>query len=106
MTISLQELEAQIQDYKKTVALGKALDRLEKNADFNLLISEGYFKNEAAASVLALGTLVGANDDTVIKTLYGISNFSRYLSKVRDDASTASNDLTNAEELLSSLTGL
>ena len=44
---TVQQIEAAIQHDKKTVELDNALQRLESNRDFNLVITEGYLKKEA-----------------------------------------------------------
>ena len=50
-TDTVQILEANIQRAKEFQELGKALDRLEDNRDFKLLIVDGYIKNEAVRLV-------------------------------------------------------
>lgn len=43
----VQEIEIDIQKAKNDIELGDALKRLISNKDFDLLISENYFKGEA-----------------------------------------------------------
>lgn len=44
---TLREIELDIQEAKKLVDLGTALDRLSNNRDFKKVIVEGFFKDEA-----------------------------------------------------------
>ena len=48
---TLQEIEVSLKAAKETVKLGEALLRLEKNRDFNKLIGERYFQQEASRLV-------------------------------------------------------
>ena len=50
---TVQEIEANISKLKQFVDLELALERLEKNADFKKVISEGYLKDEAIRLVHA-----------------------------------------------------
>lgn len=46
-TEQIQEIELNIQEAKKIVAIGDSLERLRHNVDFKKVISEGFFKEEA-----------------------------------------------------------
>ena len=52
ITTELQQLEANIKDAQHVIKLKKALDNLNKNTDFKLLINEEYFVKEASRLVL------------------------------------------------------
>ncbi len=51
MNTDLQQLEQGLENAKKLVDLGNALDRLKANKDFQLLITNGYLKDEAVRLV-------------------------------------------------------
>lgn len=48
----LQQIEISLEDAQANVALAEKLDRLHKNKDFQELIIEGYFRDEASRAVL------------------------------------------------------
>ena len=48
----LQQIEISLEDAQSNVALAEKLNRLHKNKDFQDLIIEGYFKDEASRAVL------------------------------------------------------
>lgn len=48
----LQQIEISLEDAQANVALAEKLNRLHKNKDFQELIIEGYFRDEASRAVL------------------------------------------------------
>lgn len=48
----LQQIEISLEDAQANVALAEKLNRLHKNKDFQELIVEGYFRDEASRAVL------------------------------------------------------
>ena len=46
-TSLLRELEQNIQKARESLALGESLTRLQNNRDFRLVMTEGFFKQEA-----------------------------------------------------------
>lgn len=63
------------------VRMGKAFERLHRNADFKLLITEGYFKEYAAQQVSLLAD-PNTNKDEVHAGLRGISELLAYFRVV------------------------
>jgi hypothetical protein len=51
MSNDVNTIEIEIEKAREWVAKHEALERLQNNADFQLLISDGYFKEEAARIV-------------------------------------------------------
>jgi len=49
----IQTIEISIGKAKRAIELNKALNRLDKNKDFQLVIQEAYFKDEAARLIAA-----------------------------------------------------
>ena len=47
----LEQVEISLDNAKRLVAFGDAIERLEQNKDFQTVILEGYFKEEAARIV-------------------------------------------------------
>lgn len=50
----IQEIELSIEEAKKYVAFGDAIERLHANKDFREVILEGYFRDEASRLTLLL----------------------------------------------------
>ena len=53
----IQQVEVSLEHAQKAVAKGEALARLYQNKDFQQIIIEGYFKDEASRLVLLKGDL-------------------------------------------------
>lgn len=47
-----EQIQITIEQAKEMVALGEAIQRLQRNADFQLVIDKGYFEKEAIRLVL------------------------------------------------------
>mgnify|MGYP000513030699 CR=1 FL=1 len=50
---NVRNIDIEIEDAKRAIKRADMLDRLAKNADFQGLIEEGYFKEEASNIVIA-----------------------------------------------------
>lgn len=77
----IQEVEVSIEEARKTVAFGEAIRRLEANKDFQKVVHEGYYKEEA--SRLALFSASPAIDDKTradaLRSVQAIGEFHGYL---------------------------
>lgn len=78
----IQEVEVNIDDAKKQVELGKAVERLRQNKDYQLVIGEGYLKDEALRNTYLLGdpNLPKDRYEDVQLSLRGIGEFNYFLS--------------------------
>lgn len=89
MQSPVQEVEISIEGARKLVGLREALDRLEKNRDFKLLISNGYLTDEAlrltgllsevAEDRNAPAAIGGMSKDKIVSQLQGIAHFAAYI---------------------------
>lgn len=88
----LQEIQISIDGAKKLKALGEALERLEKNRDFKLVIGTGYLDDEVQRLVGLLSEvsedrnapahLGGMSKDLIVSQLQGVAHFAAYLREV------------------------
>jgi len=81
----LQQVGIDIEDAKEAVALGDALQRLHDNADFNLVITKGYFEAEASRVVLLKADPGMASDEqqkNVDKIITSIGGLYGYFHKI------------------------
>ena len=77
------------------VDLKEALDRLEKNSDFQKVIKEGYFKDKAVNGVSLLATdYVRQNGmrAEIMEALVGISLLEDYFATIQNLGTTAPED--------------
>ena len=85
------ELTAEIKETNYFVGMRQALDRLEQNPDFNKVILEGYFKNEAVRGVSLLANdnikQRGARPD-VMEGLVAISRLQDFFLTIKAMAPT------------------
>lgn len=83
------------------VEMGEAWKRLQRNGDFKKVISEGYLKEKALASVSLLGVpqIVDAGRrQNVIEDLISISNLSYYFKVIEHQYEGATNPILSDEE--------
>ena len=99
----VEEIELNIKDAKEYVALGHALDQLEKNKYFKTLIVEGYFKGEAIRLVDAKASPAMQKpeyQEAIIKSIDAIGGLSQYFGKVSHQAEMAKTAIDEGEEAL------
>lgn len=102
----IEQIEISLEHAKKAIARMEALDRLYKNKDFQQIITEGYFRDEASRLVLLKGD-VNINDEAerhCEKMINGIGCLRAYFQMVNhfgDQAQKAlEDDHRTREELL------
>ena len=87
-------------DMQYHIELASALERLEQNEDFKMLILEGYIKDEAVRCVGLLANdqikRINARPD-VMEDLIAISSLQDYFIKVKNYGDAASADLLELE---------
>lgn len=97
----LQQIDQQIDVEKVRVARGEALERLQKNKDFQLIVLDGYLRNEAIRLVGLRGEPVLARPETqasILRDIDAIGSFGQYLRTVQAGAEQASKMIAQAEE--------
>lgn len=97
----IEEIELNIQEAKKIVELGDALERLISNRDFDKVFTDGYLREEAIRLVHLKGdpNLQDAESQKMILgQMDAIGNFTSYIQKVRHAANTARKAIEADEE--------
>lgn len=105
-TVEIASVERDINNYKADIKLLEALERLEKNKDFNTIIGKGYLEVEALRLVklrTAPNTQADQTQTAILRDLDGISALNSYLEHIRKDADIAKAALFRSEETLEAL---
>ena len=98
--LTVEELHQRREELKKFSAKAEALTRLQNNADFKLVITDGYMEDEAIRLVHLLGDARFNSDDK--KTAYredfqermiGIARLSEYFRSIFQLSSQAQREL-------------
>jgi hypothetical protein len=97
----LHEIEIEIEDAKLLVARSGALTRLQANPDFQDVILDGYFKEEAVRLVLLKATPHQAGDEDqeyLVKQLDAIGMLHQYMHAVFMKGDSASRAIDEGEQ--------
>lgn len=104
-SVTLEQCAEMREDCKKYIDKADALKRLENNADFKLVFTEGYIKDYAARLVGLLGeqnlNLAGnkaLEREEIMESLHGVARFQTYMNNVYRLANQAVNQLENITE--------
>lgn len=100
----IQQAELSLQEAKRLVGLKEQALRLSQNKDFQDLILNGYFVDEAARLTHLLGdAALPDHQSYVLQDLHGIASFKRYMSKIVQLGVIAENEITVVEQTLDEL---
>ena len=103
MTNEVEEIELDIEKAKGLVDRGNSLKRLLQNKDFQLVITNGYFKEHAYQLVELKAAPSMASDDNqkgVMRSIDGIGALQQYFNSVELLASNAQQAMMMAYEEL------
>lgn len=106
MTTTIQEIEANIETQKVLIELGKCLQRLEANRDFQKIIEIGYLKDEAVRLVhlKALPMYRGTTEQAdIIKRIDAIGVLKTYLSDIKFNHDQAIKEIEMASSAIEEL---
>lgn len=81
--VTVEDIQIQIDDAREMVRGADALERLFENADFNLVVKQGYFQEEPARLVEMKATPAmssEANQAAIIKQIDGIGALQQYFN--------------------------
>lgn len=95
-TSEIKALEDSLEKAKNLVDLGVALDRLKSNRDFQLLITNGYLKDEAIRLVHLKADpnmQTPERQASVIRDIDAIGSFHGYLNLVYSNADRATRQI-------------
>ena len=98
----IQEIELSIQQAKKAVAFGDALERLLRNTDFQLVIDQGYMTEESRRLTLLLGdpNITDADRVNISISLRAIGELHTYFQARRSFAEQMKIHIGQAEDAL------
>lgn len=101
LTETVQAIEANIREAKKIVELGNCLERLQSNRDFQKVIAEGYFRQEAIRLVHLKADpsmQSPASQQSIISQMDAIGALTQYFQTVFHTASIAAKAIAADEE--------
>ncbi len=95
------EYELTVEQYRKSIELGEALERLRNNPDFKLLIMENYLHDAPAelAKVMVLVTREESRKD-ITNEIIGVGAFHKYLSTIQSRSQDARVNLAEAQRMM------
>lgn len=104
-TEEIAHIELSLSEAERLVALGKAIERLNKNPDFQKVILDGYFRDEASRLTMLTAdiTLAPEQRDGVWGGIRGIGELRAYLMKTKIIADTAEKEVLDFKETLDEL---
>ena len=101
--LDIPSIERDIAKYKGHIKLLDALNRLEKNADYKLLIGNGYLKEEILRLV-SLRTSPEAQSEisqrNLIRDIDAVSSFGDYIRHIRIEGESAKASIDQSEQTL------
>lgn len=99
---NVRNIDIEIEDAKRAIRRADMLDRLSKNADFQGLIEEGYFKEEASNIVIAKA-IPHLREDKHQKIfdnrIIAIGEFRQWLGEVGAQGAISRKALAEAEDV-------
>lgn len=93
-------IEREIKQYQAEVNMMLALERLETNSDFLLVISNGYLK-EHLLTLVSKRAADPTPDNAVSRNIDAVSALMSYLENLKQNGATAKTSLADAEQSLS-----
>lgn len=98
---NMQAIELDINEAKRRIELGNALNRLKGNSDFNMLIGHHYFIEHAArtTSLLASPSMQSPQNQALLfGDLRAISELQQFLNMITVEANKCVEALSEMEE--------
>lgn len=105
----LDEIDAEIATYEEQMAFGEALERLEANPDYQLVILKGYLDAEAERIT---GLIVGDDPirrdimENIVEAGLSIRNFKQFIKYKKLDAKNAPSHLDEAVQFRAHVTSV
>lgn len=98
----VDQINIELSAAKEHVKVRDALQRLENNADFHLVIGENYFKKEASRLVMARSnpSLSPELQDNILKMIDGIGCLAQYLDEIHRRGSEMDQAVSDYEEAI------
>lgn len=105
-TQQIEELELNIDQAKDLVNRGQAVNRLLENKDFNAIIRQGYFHDEAVRLVHLKSSPAMRTEEkqtAILKEMDGIGSLLGYLQKLQHQAELAQQAIEESEDTLAEI---
>lgn len=101
----IQQVEVSLEHAEQVAAFGEALNRLENNRDFQTVILDGYFQNEASRLVMLTGemNLKPEQREAVYAGIRGIAELRQFFLVRRAQAQMAEKEIGEYKEELDAL---
>lgn len=102
----IEEIELNITEAKKLVALGNSLDRLLSNRDFKKVVREEYLEKEAVRLVHLKADPNMQSEESqkaIVTQMDAIGSFTMFLNKLAQQADLASRAIEDGEETIDEL---
>lgn len=99
----INAIERNVKDAKELKALGTSLERLVNNRDFQKVIKQGYFADEAVRLVHAKGDPACQTTEkqaSIIRQMDSISNLNQYFQTILHTAGLADKAIEEGEAVL------
>lgn len=95
----VEEIELSMAEAQKLVDRKDRVNKLMTNRDFNKIVIDGYFKDEAARlTALSADPALIEHRDEIILSIQGISLFQQYLRTAVMMGNTAEQEIAEARE--------
>lgn len=95
--MNINSLDNDIKKYKQQVVLGEALERLELNPDFRMLIEMNYLGSYTLDLVYSRSADM-TPDNKIARKIDAVATFKQYLDEVKENRATATKSLREAEQ--------
>lgn len=100
----LQDIDAEIHKAKEAQVLRDATERLLANKDFQIVIDQGYFKDEAANLVMAMSAGLRPESVAIVQAnIMGVGALKNFLTDIRSDGARADAAVDEFEEVRSQI---
>jgi len=100
----LEYLEADIAEAKHFIDIKNSLVKLQKNRDFRKVITDYYFKEEAARLVMAkCSNLTEEQQKVIDKMIYGVGSLAKFFDSTLSRGVQAEQTLAENEDAKSSI---
>ena len=100
----IEVLEANMAESKHFVDVKDSMVKLQKNRDFKKVITEYYFKEEAARLVMAKSSNLNVEQQLLVdKMIYGVGSLAKFLDSVISRGTQAEQALAEDEDTKASI---
>ena len=101
--VDIAPIERDIANYKADIKILEALERLEKNKDYLIIIGKGYLETEALRLIKLRADPNMQSEHSqkmLMKDIDGVGSLQGYLIQIKRDADVAKKSLERSEEEL------